>query len=489
MKIQKQKTQADSNNTRKRSRQEAVQRLSSPEQLDQLVEVVERKAWLPLGTIGFLLIVALLWSVFGRLPLNVNGQGVLIRPRRIVQFQAPSAGRILTLNLQPGAEIHRGDLLGTIDQSGLQQELQQQRDKLAELSSQTQQTSGLQRQQIALQRRTLQQQRITLERTLEDARALAPILQDKGLTALRQNRAGMELRLSQMQSQLPTLAQRVESRRQLLEAGAISQDALLQVQQEYFDRVGQVADLEAQLQQLNVKELEIEQQYLQNQGSIKQTQNDLQDLATQEAKLAQQEAEQTFNQQNQLNEVKQRIAQLELQLATQGKIISTYEGRVLEVTAVSGQIIEAGGRIGSIQAENPAEQIVSLTFFADRDGKQIEPGMSAQVTPSIAKRERFGGMVGEVTDVAPFPVTSQNIATLVGNPELAKQLAGDSAPVQIIIQLKPDANTYSGYAWTSSDGPNQKLSSGTTASVQVRVGEIAPIAYIIPLFRSWTGIY
>ncbi|MEH2113464.1 MAG: hypothetical protein V7K39_13230, partial [Nostoc sp.] len=45
------------------------------------------------------------------------------------------------------------------------------------------------------------------------------------------------------------------------------------------------------------------------------------------------------------------------------------------------------------------------------------------------------------------------------------------------------------YQWSSSRGPQQNLSSGTTASVQVHTGEIAPIAYVIPLFRSWTGIY
>lgn len=162
---------------------------------------------------------------------------------------------------------------------------------------------------------------------------------------------------------------------------------------------------------------------------------------------------------------------------------------MLEVTAIPGQLIQPGERLGSIQAENSSEPLVSLTFFPDRDGKQIKPGMSAQITPSVVKREQFGGIVGEVTDVSPFPVTSQNITALVGNAELATQLAGNSAPVQVTILLKPDQQTNSGYSWTSSKGPNQKISTGTTASVQVRVGEIAPISYIIPIFRSWTGVY
>jgi HlyD family secretion protein len=483
------KAQSKNGGTQKLFRQEAVERLSSPEQLDQLVEVVSPRAWLPLTAIASLVIVALLWSVFGRLPITVTGQGVLVRPRRVVQFQSPSAGQLLTLNIQPGSEIRKGDLLGTIDQSALQQQLQQEQQKLAELLAQTQKTDGLRQQQTTLQQTILQQQQEILKTNLQNSESLAPVLRDKGLTALQGNRKGLELRLSQLRLQLPGLEQRLQGRRQLLEAGAISLDTLSQFQQEYFDRLAQLADLEAQLRQLDVKEVEAQMQYLQNQTSIRETQTKLQDLVTQSAKLAQQNLEDSFNRQNQLDESNRKIAQLQLQLATQGKIISPYDGRALEVTAVSGQMIQPGERLGSIQAENPAEPLVSLTFFPDRDGKQIQPGMPAQITPSVVKREQFGGIIGKVTDVAPFPVTSQSITSLVGNADLANQLAGNSAPVQITILLKPDPNMESGYSWSSSKGPNQRLSSGTTASVQVKIGEIAPIAYIIPIFRSWTGIY
>lgn len=470
-------------------RQEALDRLSSPEQLDQLVEVISPKAWIPLVTLGGLAIAGLLWGIFGRLPLSVNGQGVLVRPNRVIQFQAPSNGQLLTLTIEPGATVSQGQVVGTIDQSQTQEQLRQQREKLAELLTQTQETSALQQQQLTLQRQNLQQQRLILESTLYDAQALAPVLREQGLGAIQQNRAGLLLRLSQMQDQLPVLRERIDVRQELVTTGAISQDSFLQVQQEYYDRVGQMTELESQLQQLQVQELETQQRYLQNQSSIKETQNKLEDLATQEIKLAQEDTEQIFNTRNQIADVRRQIAQLEVQVATQGEIISPYDGRVLELALVPGQMVQAGNVIGSIQAENPAEQMVSLTFFSDRHGKQIRPGMTAQVTPSITKREQYGGIVGEVTEVTPYPVTTENIRAQVGNPELARQLAGDTAPVQVLIRLEPDEDTASGYEWTSSKGPQETLSSGTTASVRVRIGEIAPIAYVIPLFRSWTGIY
>jgi HlyD family secretion protein len=61
--------------------------------------------------------------------------------------------------------------------------------------------------------------------------------------------------------------------------------------------------------------------------------------------------------------------------------------------------------------------------------------------------------------------------------------------VQAFVKLQENPTSVSGYKWSSSYGPALKISSGTTTSVQVKVGEKAPISYIIPMLRSWTGIY
>jgi hypothetical protein len=60
-------------------RQESLERLSSPERLDELMTLVNLKTWLPLGTIGVLLGLGLIWSLVGRLPVTTSGRGVLVR--------------------------------------------------------------------------------------------------------------------------------------------------------------------------------------------------------------------------------------------------------------------------------------------------------------------------------------------------------------------------------------------------------------------------
>jgi hypothetical protein len=59
-------------------RQESLERLSSPERLDELMTIVNLRAWLPLGAIALLLGLGLTWSVMGRIPVTTQGHGVLV---------------------------------------------------------------------------------------------------------------------------------------------------------------------------------------------------------------------------------------------------------------------------------------------------------------------------------------------------------------------------------------------------------------------------
>ncbi|MBW4590649.1 NHLP bacteriocin system secretion protein [Aetokthonos hydrillicola Thurmond2011] len=476
-------------------RQEAIERLSSPERLDQLMEVVNPRAWLPLTTIGCLVFIAGVWSVVGRIPITVNGQGVLIRPRSVVPFQVPSEGQILTLNIKSGDTIKRGDFIGTIDQPQLKQQLLQERSKLSELLSQVKETNDLQKRGIALKRQNLVEQRAVLEENLRNFRAFGPILQRKSLDALKERRQSIQQSLTQSINLLPTIQKRLDIRTRLHRERAISEDLLLQTQQEYRETQTKISDLQAQLKDLDRQESETTAEYLKNLSSIKDTNNQIQNLDVQAAQLKQQDREQFIEKSNQIQTTKRRIAQLELELATKSKIISQYNGRVLEVAIAPGQTISPGTRIAAIETENPNDSLTSVIYLADKDGKQIKLGMSVQVTPSTVKRERYGGILGTVKNITPFPVTNQDMSAIIGNENLANSIAQNlsnsgGATVQIFADLQRDSNTDTGYKWSSSSGPQQlKISSGTTAQVKVKIGEQAPISYVIPILRSLTGVY
>ena len=59
----------------------------------------------------------------------------------------------------------------------------------------------------------------------------------------------------------------------------------------------------------------------------------------------------------------------------------------------------------------------------------------------------------------------------------------------VFAELQPDTSTFSGFRWSSSKGPQMKMSPGTTTSVRVTVEEQAPITFVLPILKSWSGIY
>ena len=97
----------DDNQQKSIFRQESLERLSSPEQLDQLMHVVNPKSWLPLASLGVLVFLAFLWSIFGRIPITTAGRGVLVHPtgssEDLVGLTYFNSGEVA--RIQPGMRI------------------------------------------------------------------------------------------------------------------------------------------------------------------------------------------------------------------------------------------------------------------------------------------------------------------------------------------------------------------------------------------------
>ena len=474
-------------------RQESLERLSSPEQLDQMMRVVSPKAWLPLTTIGFLVITATTWSIFGRIPITVSGQAVLIRPGTVVPLQAINEGQISTLNIKSGDTIKKGQILGTIDQPQLRQQLRQEQSKLNELLAQNRQTAQIDDKGLDLQRQNLVKQREDLMNNLAATRTFRPVVRDKSLDSIVQRRLSLELSLKQARALTSKLKQRLQIHRNLRRQGAITEDLLLQIEQQLNENLTKISDLQAQLKELDRQETDAKSQDLQNFNSIQQINTQIQELDVRKSQLNQQELQKQFEKQNQAKEIKRKIDQLRLELNKKSKIISKYNGRIIEVPVNPGQTVSGGTRLASIDIGDPKAKLMSVMYFADKDGKQVKKGMKVQVTPSTVKRERYGGIVGKVINITPFPVTNQDMTAVIGNENIANTIAqsissSGGSTVQLIAEMTENQNNPSGFQWSSSDGPDLKISPGTTAQVRVIIGELAPISYIIPIFRSWTGI-
>ncbi|MGF1535323.1 MAG: hypothetical protein ACFB4J_02395 [Elainellaceae cyanobacterium] len=85
-------------------RKESLERLSSPEQLDQLMQIVRPRHWIPLGVLGVLVALGVLWSILARIPMTVYGPGVLVQPSE----EEDSLVGLTYLSRTDGAKVRAG---------------------------------------------------------------------------------------------------------------------------------------------------------------------------------------------------------------------------------------------------------------------------------------------------------------------------------------------------------------------------------------------
>lgn len=472
-------------------RAESLERLSSPEKFDLLMNVVNRRDWLPLSTLGILVFLTILWSIFGKIPVNITSKGVVILPGRIKNIQSPRQGQLKQLKVKPGDCIEKDEVIATIDPFAIRSQLQLQREKLAQLRTQQQRAENVQTQRTKLEIQAIEQEKVTKKQQLFDLKILTPILRDQAIIAFQKKQISIQQQLKNAQNQSPILENRVEKRRILLEKGAISSEMVLEAEREYMDNLQSISQLIAELQQLEIQKTEVRQKYLENLNTISQLKAELQKLDTKIKIIEQQNLQSSAERENQIQEIQLNIAKLQKQFDYDREIKSPYSGCILELTASNSSVLNSGEILASIQIKGSNQSLSSLAYFPVGNGKKITPGMQIYITPDTVRRERFGGIVGTVTKVSPLPITKEGTISIVGNPEIVEELIAKVGPVIAVrAELELDPSTPSGYKWSSSRGPeNLPITSGTTTIVRVTIEQQAPIALILPILREKSGIY
>lgn len=95
-------------------RQSALEKLSSPEQLDQLVRVTTPIGWVALLSVFVILAIAIVWGFVGRLPERVQGQGILISSSGVKTMDASVSGQIDDVYVEAGDIIQAGQVVARI---------------------------------------------------------------------------------------------------------------------------------------------------------------------------------------------------------------------------------------------------------------------------------------------------------------------------------------------------------------------------------------
>jgi len=412
-------------------RETALQNLASPEQLDQLIKITRPRTWLVLATLGFVLAATLLWSIFGSLPTTLSGQGIIIRQGGTYNIVALGGGVITDFeDFKTGQRIRKGQVLGHVTQPLLAL----QRDT----------TLG------ELQRLEKEQASIVSEMALERPARSHSARQQADI-----QRAAIRSR----EQLLASLKEKLTHQAALLADGLITNQRYEDSRQAIFSAENDISTAGNALQALNIQGLTDQRNF---------------DERTRQMNAA-------------LTSARSRLADLSAQLALASNVVSTHDGLVVEVLVSKGDIVTVNQPVLSV--EEPVRSLEALIYMPPQsEAERIRPGMTVQLSPVTAVKERYGYLVGKVTSVSKYPSSEQGMLAVFNNPGLVRDLSKQGSPIAVTVALIPDSATKSGYRWSSSAASQLDLSSGTLAAATFTIEVQKPISLVIPLFKQTVGL-
>jgi HlyD family secretion protein len=95
-------------------RQRAVAAIDSVERFDEAIAIVSSRSVLALGAIGVLLLLALAWTVFGRVPVGLQGRGVVVAGSGVQPVVATSDGALISLPGRVGDLVAQGAAIARV---------------------------------------------------------------------------------------------------------------------------------------------------------------------------------------------------------------------------------------------------------------------------------------------------------------------------------------------------------------------------------------
>lgn len=163
------------------------------------------------------------------------------------------------------------------------------------------------------------------------------------------------------------------------------------------------------------------------------------------------------------------------------------------------QTISAGSNAFLYTTANPILPTYITTYFNAKQAAQIFPGMKALVTPSGISRAQYGGIIASVERVDTSPSSLEEITAQTGIKEVGRLVnTSQSVPFRVVVELQKvkqgqdyacNSETSSEcYRWNSGEEPPYPTRLGNTVNVQVTTETQTPIQLVIPVLRKFLGL-
>lgn len=413
-------------------RESALERLSSPEQLDRLIQVTNPRGWIALLAVWALLVMIIIWSVYGEITTKEHGQGIIVAGGGLKIVDASGTGRLVTIGVAVDEHIDVDQVIAVIDKTELLDQITEAEASLLELQNQHRQKTAFEdeeeqaQQQLAVVTRRRHEQTIKfskkqIERLTKQHDAVSKLHEEGMMTEIDVLRIGEEIE----------------------KAKSIGEQAELLIEE--LTASHQVADFERERKRLDRK--------------------------------------------FQIEELRGRITNLQRKLDRESLVRTRFAGRVIEIRVALHSTVDVGTPIILVEPDDSeSPELEAILYVSAATGKNIQVGMDVSLNPSTVRQEEHGSLRGTVTYIANIPTSKQAMAAVLSDGDLVEQFTREiGLPLEMRVALIRDPKTFSGYEWTSTLGPPTKISAGTLCEGSVTVKRQSPLSLVIPFIRRKLG--
>ena len=436
----------------------ALQKITSPEDLTKNIQITNYWYWLLLMIMGGFFLGLIIWACIADISTRIRGDGIFLPyGGRVVDAAAPFSDTLDQIFYNPGDYVEKGDTIAQFSSSSRRKELN------------------------------------ATERNL----LLAEQLHQQHQHNVSEDRKRRSLNLE----------------KQTANIGAEIAAARIAVEEAERSHQNSVKLFNDNL---------ITQTTLSNKRlAYTKSRSELHGLQTQLDRLNQAEFEKTYQEDLSLTELQQAVTreedrrQIALQNLEELKVLAPVDGEVLEIKAPEGALLQAGtpfmsimtntakrnftsiimiegsssdenvGLLNLVQTNQRAE-LEFIAYVNAADGKRITRGTELQIEVDYLNRNEYGMVEGIAINVSELPITSAGIASKLANKALVEQFTRAGSLYEVRVKLKRDPVSKNGLAWTSPRGAEESfINIGSLGRVEFILEKRKPITMLIPLLRSF----
>lgn len=411
-------------------RKQALDSLSVKSQYHETYNIVPPHAWLTLLLVFLIIIASLTIALYGTVKTQVQGKGIILSENgEIYNVVSPiDFSKVVAITAKPGVAVKKGDLLMSLENPELSKQIQVAQHYIKTLE---------------IDYESLKNESISEMNEVDQLFARKEETINKTIN--------VELESIQL---LENLSKKFSM---MLEKGLTTQ---IDHQKIYTD--------------LN-----------NSKHNLQQSHQMLTEILIEKKRQKQIWTERLREQANKIKAEQFRLQDLQEKKSLIKDITSPIDGLILGLQASVGEIYAAGNGLINLSTYDKGLDVIS--YFTPENGKKINVGMRALVSPTNIKPEEYGSLEGKVIEVSPFPMNKNVMMSILKNESLVEQFSQNSSPIMAKIRITRNKKNHSGYQWSSSHGPGEQITPGTTAEIKIIVKRQKPIELVAPFFKKIFG--